>query len=76
MRCLFLTLFIATFAFAQDGTPATVVDVVTNRDDLSTLATALETAGLIETLQGAGPFTVLAPANEAFAALPKVSNRP
>lgn len=40
-------------------------------DDLSTLAGALEAAGLAETLSGEGPFTVFAPTNEAFAALPE-----
>lgn len=38
---------------------------------LTTLAQAVEAAGLVETLQGEGPFTVLAPTNEAFAALPE-----
>ena len=66
---LSFALLTVTFTFAQD-TPATVVDVVTNDGDLSTLATALEAAGLVETLQDAGPFTVLAPTDEAFAALP------
>lgn len=36
----------------------------------NTLATALTTAGLVDTLQGEGPFTVFAPTDEAFAALP------
>ncbi len=39
--------------------------------DFSTLAAALEAAGLIETLQGEGPFTVFAPTDEAFANLPE-----
>ena len=56
-------------AFAQE--PATVVEVVAANEDFSTLASALETAGLLETLSGAGPFTVFAPTNEAFAALPE-----
>jgi len=38
--------------------------------DFTTLAAALEAAGLIETLQGKGPFTVFAPTDEAFANLP------
>lgn len=37
--------------------------------DLSTLVTAVKAAGLVETLQGAGPYTVFAPTNEAFDAL-------
>lgn len=39
--------------------------------DFSTLVTAVEAAGLVETLQGEGPFTVFAPTDEAFAALPE-----
>ena len=49
--------------------PATVVDIATSSEDFSTLVTALDTAGLVETLQGEGPFTVFAPTNEAFEAL-------
>ena len=66
---LSFALLTITFTFAQD-TPTTVADVVTSKGELSTLATALDTAGLVEALQDAGPFTVLAPTNEAFAALP------
>lgn len=40
------------------------------RPDLSTLVTAVKAAGLAETLSGPGPFTVIAPVNSAFAALP------
>jgi len=50
-------------------TPATVVDIATGNEDFSTLVSALETAGLVETLQGEGPFTVFAPTNDAFNAL-------
>ncbi len=38
-----------------------------------TLATALQAAGLVETLQGKGPFTVFAPTDEAFAKIPKAT---
>lgn len=48
----------------------TVVDIAANNPDFSTLVTALQQAELIEVLQGAGPFTVFAPTNAAFAALP------
>jgi uncharacterized surface protein with fasciclin (FAS1) repeats len=50
--------------------PATVVDIAVGSPDHSTLVTAVTTAGLVETLSGAGPFTVFAPTNAAFAALP------
>lgn len=48
----------------------TVVDVAAGNPDFSTLVTAVKAAGLAETLSGAGPFTVFAPTNEAFAKLP------
>jgi uncharacterized surface protein with fasciclin (FAS1) repeats len=50
--------------------PATVVDIAASSASFSTLVGALESAGLVETLQGPGPFTVFAPTNDAFAALP------
>ena len=40
-------------------------------EDFSTLVAAVKAAGLVETLQGEGPFTVFAPTNEAFEKLPK-----
>ena len=55
-------------ALAQNDTPATVVDVAAGNPDFSTLVTAVQTAGLVETLSSEGPFTVFAPTNEAFAA--------
>ncbi|MEY3805593.1 MAG: hypothetical protein RIR69_405 [Actinomycetota bacterium] len=48
----------------------TIVDVASANDDFSTLVTALGAADLVETLQGDGPFTVFAPTNAAFEALP------
>jgi len=50
--------------------PATVVDVAVSNGSFQTLVTALKAAGLVETLQGDGPFTVFAPTDEAFAKLP------
>ena len=47
-----------------------VVDVIIGSQDHTTLATAVTTAGLVETLKGAGPFTIFAPTNAAFLALP------
>ncbi|QQA42589.1 fasciclin domain-containing protein [Pelagovum pacificum] len=55
-------------AFAQD---MDIVDTAVDAGDFTTLAGALETAGLVETLKGEGPFTVFAPTDEAFAALPE-----
>ena len=53
--------------------PATmnVVETAVAAGQFKTLATALQTAGLVETLQGKGPFTVFAPTDAAFAKLPK-----
>jgi uncharacterized surface protein with fasciclin (FAS1) repeats len=59
-------------ATMQSEEPAqTIVDVAMNDDRFSTLVTALDTAGLVQTLQGDGPFTVFAPTNAAFDALPE-----
>lgn len=50
--------------------PGDIVAVASGNPDFSTLVAAVGAAGLVETLQGPGPFTVFAPTNEAFAALP------
>jgi uncharacterized surface protein with fasciclin (FAS1) repeats len=50
--------------------PDTVVDVAASDESFSTLVTAVDAAGLTGTLSGDGPFTVFAPLNDAFAALP------
>jgi uncharacterized surface protein with fasciclin (FAS1) repeats len=47
-----------------------VVDNAMNSKDHTTLVAAVKAAGLVETLKGAGPFTVFAPTNAAFAKLP------
>ncbi|PYB77723.1 fasciclin domain-containing protein [Rhizobium wuzhouense] len=47
-----------------------IVENAMNSKDHTTLVAAVKAAGLVETLQGAGPFTVFAPTNEAFAKLP------
>ena len=44
----------------------TIVDVAVSNKDFSTLVTALKAADLVSALQGAGPFTVFAPTNDAF----------
>jgi len=48
-----------------------IVELAAETDELSTLAAAIEAAGLVETLKGDGPYTVFAPTNEAFDALPE-----
>lgn len=47
-----------------------IVENAVNSKDHTTLVAAVKAAGLVDTLEGAGPFTVFAPTNEAFAALP------
>ena len=49
----------------------TVVDIVVNSEDHTTLEAAVVAAGLVETLSGEGPFTVFAPTDDAFALLPE-----
>ncbi len=48
----------------------TIVDIAAGDERFTTLVAAVTAAGLVETLQGPGPFTVYAPVNDAFAALP------
>jgi len=48
-----------------------IIENAVNSKDHTTLVAAVKAAGLVETLQGAGPFTVFAPTNEAFDKLPK-----
>lgn len=51
-------------------TPGTIVDVAVGAGNFTTLVAAVTAAELVETLSGTGPFTVFAPTDEAFAALP------
>lgn len=69
MKTLFATalLFVGAATFAQSET---IVGVAAGNDNFSTLVTAVKTAGLVETLNSDGPFTVFAPTNDAFAKLP------
>jgi uncharacterized surface protein with fasciclin (FAS1) repeats len=75
----------ATISFAQSANPENAVTVggaemypsrniienAVNSKDHTTLVAAVKAAGLVETLQGDGPFTVFAPTNAAFNVLPK-----
>ena len=77
IRILTLTALLATsgfFGIAHAETkPAgkDIVAVAAGNGSFNTLVAALKAAGLVETLQGPGPFTVFAPTDEAFAKLPK-----
>ena len=57
-------------AGAEKSSLPDVVDTAVAAGNFKTLATALQAAGLVETLKGEGPFTVFAPTDEAFAKLP------
>jgi uncharacterized surface protein with fasciclin (FAS1) repeats len=50
---------------------ADIVDTAVKAGNFKTLVTALQAAGLVDTLKGPGPFTVFAPTDEAFAKVPK-----
>lgn len=69
---LLLAAFLAVPAMADHhGTKKDIVDTAKEAGSFSTLITALEAAGLVDTLKGDGPFTVFAPTDEAFAAVPE-----
>ena len=56
---------------SEEASAGTIVDVASATDGFSTLVAAVTAADLAETLSGEGPFTVFAPTDEAFAALPE-----
>ncbi|MBO9476663.1 fasciclin domain-containing protein [Shimia sp. R11_0] len=60
----------ATFAFADGHGKKDIVDTAVGAGSFTTLVAAVQAAGLVDTLKGEGPFTVFAPTDEAFAALP------
>jgi len=72
---------LAGVGFADTGNPMvggapmfpdkTIVENAVNSADHETLVAAVQAAGLVETLSGEGPFTVFAPTDDAFAALPE-----
>ena len=61
---------VESMAPGNDMTSDTIADLVANDPQFSTLLTAVEEAGLVETLSGPGPFTVFAPTDRAFGSLP------
>ena len=54
-----------------DGHSKDIVDTAVEAGSFTTLVAAVEAAGLVDTLKGEGPFTVFAPTDDAFAALPE-----
>jgi uncharacterized surface protein with fasciclin (FAS1) repeats len=61
---------LATSALPGLAQDKDIIDTAVSAGQFKTLAAALQAAGLVETLKGAGPFTVFAPTDEAFAKLP------
>jgi uncharacterized surface protein with fasciclin (FAS1) repeats len=71
IRRTFLAVTAATaFAFPAFAQDKDIVDTAVGAGTFNTLAAALTAAGLVDTLKGEGPFTVFAPTDDAFAALP------
>ena len=64
------TLLATLSGCATTPTPTTIADTAARTPQLSTLTKLLNDAGLADTLRGAGPFTVFAPSDEAFKAVP------
>jgi uncharacterized surface protein with fasciclin (FAS1) repeats len=69
MKRLFLAGAIAMAAVSAQAKD--IVDTAVAAGSFKTLVTALQAAGLVDTLKGKGPFTVFAPTDEAFAKVPK-----
>ena len=70
-RTLLAAALLATLAgCATVSTPVTIADTIAKDPSLSTLNSLVVKAGLAETLKAAGPFTVFAPTNDAFKAVP------
>lgn len=70
--CISIMLIGCLYAYAADFAPGkNIIDNLSAEGSFTTLIKALQAADLIETLKGAGPFTVFAPNDAAFARLPK-----
>ena len=74
LRRMFIALTASTLlaapAFA-DGHTKDIVDTAVGAGSFTTLVAAVQAAGLVDTLNGDGPFTVFAPTNDAFKAVPQ-----
>ncbi|MDX6749908.1 fasciclin domain-containing protein [Geminicoccaceae bacterium 1502E] len=71
MRLRVAAMALPLVAMAGTAGAADIVDTAKEAGSFTTLVAAIEAAGLAETLKGEGPFTVFAPTDEAFAALPE-----
>jgi len=70
IKSIFTLALVAAVSFSANAQSKDIVGLAVGNENLSTLVAAVKAGGLVETLQGDGPFTVFAPTNEAFAALP------
>lgn len=70
MKKIFAIAALGTSLMAPSAFAADIVDTAAANGSFKTLVAAVQAAGLVDTLKGAGPFTVFAPTDEAFAALP------
>lgn len=70
-RFLSTTALVAGLTAGSAALADDIVDVAVGAGSFQTLVAAVSAAGLVETLKGEGPFTVFAPTDEAFAALPE-----
>ena len=71
MRKLLSLAVLLTFASPVFAAEKDIVDTAVGAGSFKTLVAAVKAAGLVETLKSAGPFTVMAPTDEAFAKLPE-----
>ena len=82
LKTLFAALIISSFVFSgnvsaqcatdtEEKKSSDIVDLAVSTEFLSTLVAAVKAGNLVETLKGSGPFTVFAPTNDAFSALPE-----
>lgn len=69
-KLLFALLLVLPLSAAEAG-EKDIVDTAVGAGSFNTLVAAVQAAGLVDTLKGDGPFTVFAPTDEAFAALPE-----
>jgi uncharacterized surface protein with fasciclin (FAS1) repeats len=68
--CAALSLAALAACASAPPPPATIADTAARTPELSTLSGLIQQSGLADTLRGAGPYTVFAPSNEAFKAVP------
>lgn len=70
-RTLIAAASIALASFSVHAAEKDIVDTAVGAGSFKTLVSAVQAAGLVDTLKGQGPFTVFAPTDEAFAKIPK-----